>query len=252
MAVRKGITLPKSHGGHLNGSPASCHWLLRSFPYFWCWPVEPDPEAGAAFRLLSLRVLMMCQRWQQPGTPHNISLLRERKGRQVSSSLPAPSAWASSSGVASEAPASSRPVQDKLQDMGNFCLLKKLAGCWLTNNHLTSPLPPCLPVNQKSWGKIPLETPISDITKWLYLMHLCFLLKLSMTETSLASLTGASVGTHSGTSPWKVSSDTGSTQGGPCSWLLVEPGTQLLSPGASSASAVTCYIQHSTCWKWGL
>lgn len=145
-------------------TPASCHWLLRSFRYFWCWPVKPDLEAGAAFRLLSHGVLTVCQCWQQPETPHRISLLRVRKGRQASSSLPAPNAWASSSGVASEASASSHPVQDKLQDMGSFYLLKNLAGCCVRNNHLTSP---SLPAYE---SEILRKNTFGSTNKWHYKM----------------------------------------------------------------------------------
>lgn len=55
---------------------------------------------------------------------------------------------AGSSGVAPEPPASSQPVQDKLQDMGSFYLLKNCLH--VESETIILPLPPCLLVNQKS------------------------------------------------------------------------------------------------------
>ena len=54
--------------------------------------------------------------------------------------------------------------------------------------------------NQKSWGKILLETSII-FTHQLYAMQLHFLLKLSMTGTFLASLTGDLTRMYSGARP---------------------------------------------------
>lgn len=56
--------------------------------------------------------------------------------------------------------------------------------------------------NQKSLGKILLETALSYIfTDKLYLMHLHFLLKLSIVERFLAGLTGDLTRTYYGVRP---------------------------------------------------